>query len=160
MREEHERTLHSSPEQLLCLRQRYWPLRGRKLAQKTDRTCYKCFRYRPAISDTLMGDLPKERVTMFSRPFTTTGVDYAGPYQIRESRRRGRIHVNKGYVAVFVCFSTKAVHLEMVTSLTTEAFLAALSRFTARRGLCTQLFSDNGTNFIGAARELKGFRSS
>lgn len=63
--------------------------------------------------------------------------------------------MSKGYVAVFVYFSTKAVHLEMVTSLTTEAFLAALSRFTARRGICTQLFSDNGTNFVGASRELQ-----
>lgn len=84
-----------------------------------------------------------------------TGVDYAGPLQIRESRRRGRIHVSKGYIAIFVGFSSKAVHLEIVTSLTTEAFLAALSRFTARRGLCEQLFSDNGTNFVGASRDLR-----
>lgn len=155
-REEHEKSLHSSPEQLLCLlRQYYWSLRGRKLAQGTVKACYKCFRYRPVIPDTLMGDLPKERVTMVSRPFTTIGVDYAGPFQIRENRRRGRIHLNKGYVAVFVCFNTRAVHLEIVTSLTTEAFLAALSRFTGRRGICKQLFSDNGTNFVGAARELK-----
>jgi hypothetical protein len=79
----------------------------------------------------------------------------AGPFQIRESRRRGRVHVSKRYVALFVCFSTKVVHLEIVTSLTTEAFLAAFSRFTARRGHCAQLMSDNGTNFVGASRELQ-----
>lgn len=102
-----------------------------------------------------MGDLPKERVTMYARPFVVTGVDYAGPIQIRESRRRSRVRVSKGYLAVFVCFSTKAVHIEIVTSITTEAFVAALTRFTARRGLYERLFSDNGTNFVGAARELR-----
>lgn len=102
-----------------------------------------------------MGDLPPERVRAFTRPFTTTGVDYAGPLQVRESHRRGRVHVSKGYVAVFTCFSTKAIHLELVSDLTTESFLAALSRFTARRGLCSHMFSDNGTNFVGAARELR-----
>nr|XP_012234662.1 PREDICTED: uncharacterized protein LOC105679307 [Linepithema humile] len=102
-----------------------------------------------------MGDLPTQRVNSFTRLFVVTGVDYAGPLQIRESRRRGKIHVSKGYIAVFTCFNTKAVHLELVTELTTEAFLAALSRFTARRGLCSQIFSDNATNFIGAARELQ-----
>lgn len=102
----------------------------------------------------IMGDIPAERVRGFVRPFASTGVDYAGPLQIRE-RRRGRTHISKGYVAVFTYFSTKAVHLEIVTSLTTEAVIAALNRFTARRGLCTRMFSDNGTNFVGAARELE-----
>ncbi|KAG5309734.1 L259 protein, partial [Acromyrmex insinuator] len=83
-----------------------------------------------------------------------SGVDYAGPIQIREGRRRGRISLSKGYIALFVCFHTKAVHLEAVTKLTTEAFLTALWKFTARRGLCTTLYLDNATNFVGAAREL------
>lgn len=101
-----------------------------------------------------MGDLPVERVRSYNRPFTVTGIDYAGPIQIRESRRRGRIHVSKGYIAIFVCTSTKAVHLEMVTDLSTEAFMASLRRFTSRRDLCTQVFSDNGTNFVEATRHL------
>ncbi|XP_039304386.1 uncharacterized protein LOC113004841 [Solenopsis invicta] len=152
MREEHIRMLHCPSEQLLhSMRQRYWPIHGRRLAQKIVRTCVKCFRYNPRIPDISMGDLPKERVIMPTRPFMVTGVDYAGPFQLRESRRRGRLHVSKGYVALFICFSTKAVHLEVVTSLTSEAFIAALSRFTARRGLCAQLFSNNGTNFVGAS---------
>ncbi|XP_071654106.1 uncharacterized protein [Temnothorax longispinosus] len=88
------------------------------------------------------------------RPFTTAGVDYAGPLQVRESRRRGRIHISKAWIAVFTCFATKAVHIELVTELTTESFLAALRRFVARRGICSKIVSDNGTNFVGAAREL------
>lgn len=57
-------------------------------------------------------------------------------------------------MAVFVCFATKAVHLEVVSDLTTEAFIAALKRFIARRGICKNIYSDNGTNFVGANNEL------
>lgn len=156
MKNEHKRLHHCPPEQLLCsVRHRFWPLSGRREAHKVTRNCLQCYRFKPTFPEAKMGDLPAQRVSGFTRPFETTGVDYAGPLQIRESRRRGRIHVSKGYIAVFTCFSTKAVHLELVTELTTEAFLAALRRFTARRGICSQLFSDNATNFIGAARDLK-----
>lgn len=80
-------------------------------------------------------------------------MDYGESFSnVRESKTGSNTNISKGYVAVFVCFSTKALHLEIVSSLTTEAFLAALSRFTARRGLCARLVSDNGTNFVGASR--------
>jgi len=62
--------------------------------------------------------------------------------------------ITKGYIAIFVCFATKAVHIEVVTSLTTESFLAALRRFIAGRGKPKTMYSDNGTNFQGAANEL------
>ena len=52
-------------------------------------------------------------------------------------------------------FSTKAVHLEVVSDLTTAAFLATLRRFIARRGKPSVIWSDHGTNFVGAAREIK-----
>ncbi|XP_011858073.1 PREDICTED: uncharacterized protein LOC105555658, partial [Vollenhovia emeryi] len=156
MRKEHLRLLHCPPEQLLsAVRQRYWPLSGRREARKIVRSCVSCFRFRPTVPELKMGDLPKQRVTGLGRPFRSTGVDYAGPLQLRESRRRGRIHISKGYIAIFTCLSTKAVHIELVSDLTTEAYLAALNRFTARRGICSKIFSDNGTNFVGAARELK-----
>jgi transposase InsO family protein len=61
----------------------------------------------------------------------------------------------KGYIAIFVCFATKAVHIELVTSLTTEAFLAALRRFIAHQGKQRTIYSDNGTNFQGAANQLR-----
>ncbi|XP_011705642.1 PREDICTED: uncharacterized protein LOC105460851 [Wasmannia auropunctata] len=156
MREEHYHMRHCPPEQLLhIIRQRFWPVSGRREAQKVVKRCLKCFRFNPTTPDVPMGDLPKERVKMYTRPFTVTGVDYAGPLQIRESRRRGKPRITKGYVVVFTCFSTKAVHLELVSDLSTEAFLATLRRFTARRGICSQIFSDNGTNFVGAANTLK-----
>ncbi|XP_029054284.1 uncharacterized protein LOC114881619 [Osmia bicornis bicornis] len=153
---EHHRLLHFGPEQLLhSLRQRYWPLSGRREARKMTRGCLQCFRRTPRAPEVIMGDLPRDRVRGFVRPFTNTGVNYAGSLQVRESRRRGRIHIAKAWIAVFTSFSTKAVHLELVTELTTESFLAALRRFVARRGVCSQMSSDNGTNFVGAAGKLR-----
>ncbi|XP_062560004.1 uncharacterized protein LOC134224610 [Armigeres subalbatus] len=99
-----------------------------------------------------MAELPKERVTA-TRPFSITGIDYWGPIQLKPNHRRAA--PCKGYVAVFVCFTTKAVHLELVGDLSTSKFIQALRRFVARRGLCAEIFSDNGRNFIGAANELR-----
>ena len=73
-----------------------------------------------------MGNLPAERVTR-ARPFAQTGFDYAGPFQIKSTKGRG-VNSSKGYLAIFVCLSTKAVHLEVVGDLTTESFLAAVRR--------------------------------
>ena len=78
-----------------------------------------------------MGELPSARVQP-SRPFLTTGVDYAGPISLKLGTPCSKI-ITKGYIAIFVCFATRAIHIEVVTSLTTEAFLAALRRFIARR---------------------------
>jgi hypothetical protein len=100
-----------------------------------------------------MGQLPGERVTP-TRPFTNSGVDYAGPFHIKQGGQRCKI-TTKGYVALFICLSTKAIHLELVPDLSTEAYIAALRRFIARRGLCNNIYSYNGTNFVGAEKELK-----
>lgn len=97
-------------------------------------------------------DLPASRVNQV-KPFYATGVDFAGPFSVTPYRARG-LKSLKVYVCLFVCFTIKAVHLELVSSLSTDAFLAALRRFIARRGRCALLFSDCGTNFVGANREL------
>ncbi|XP_055527315.1 uncharacterized protein LOC129719928 [Wyeomyia smithii] len=99
-----------------------------------------------------MSELPSSRVTA-SRPFSTTGIDYWGPILLKPSHRRAG--PKKAFVAVFICFATRAAHLELVTDLTTAKFLQALRRFVARRGLCHTIYSDNGRNFIGAANELR-----
>lgn len=98
-----------------------------------------------------MGELPKQRVTP-SPPFSVTGVDYAGPMLVKQGSYRPK--VVKSYIAVFVCMSTKAVHLELVSDLTTDAFIAALQRFVSRRGIVLEMHSDNATNFHGAQHEL------
>lgn len=97
-----------------------------------------------------MGSLPASRVTP-APPFARTGIDYAGPFSIKISRNK----TGKTYLCVFVCFVTKAVHLEVVSDLSTVAFLNTLKRFIARRGKPTNLYSDNGTNFVGANNSLK-----
>lgn len=100
-----------------------------------------------------MGDLPASRTT--SAPtFSRTIVDFCEPFLCRCSKGRG-IKTTKGYVAVFVCFVTKAIHLELVSDLTTDAFLASLKRFVSRRGHPNDIYSDNGTNFVGASRVLR-----
>ena len=101
----------------------------------------------------IMGNLPASRVTA-CRPFSRVGIDYAGPILLRTSKGRGQ-HAYKGYIALFVCLATKAVHLEVVSDGTTVAFLAALRRFISRRGRCSQILSDCGTAFVGAAKELR-----
>ncbi|GBN54526.1 hypothetical protein AVEN_127163-1 [Araneus ventricosus] len=99
-----------------------------------------------------MGNPPSERVNV-SAPFSNTGVDFAGPFLIKyKGQRKGTLH--KVYVEIFVCMSIKAVHIEMVTDLTSEAFISALKRFFARRSKCSTLFSDSATNFVDAQAEL------
>ncbi|XP_059056086.1 uncharacterized protein LOC131849964 [Achroia grisella] len=100
-----------------------------------------------------MGDLPSSRVTA-SRPFSRSGVDYCGPINVRISKGRG-CRCFKGYVCLFVCMVTRAIHLEVVSDMTSEGFIAAFKRFVARRGHCQEIWSDNGTNFVGASKELR-----
>ncbi|GFU58966.1 integrase catalytic domain-containing protein [Trichonephila clavipes] len=99
-------------------------------------------KYRATTSKQLMGDLPTHRVTP-SRPFAVCGVDYAGPINILRYRGRGA-KTTKGYIALFVCFATKALHLELVSDLTSETFIASLKRFCARRGAPKHIYCDNG----------------
>ncbi|UYV69354.1 hypothetical protein LAZ67_6003301 [Cordylochernes scorpioides] len=96
--------------------------------------------------------MPRERLTP-GKPFTICGVDYAGPVTIRLSRVRVR-RTEKGYICLFGCLVTRAIHMELVTDASTPTFLAAFKRFVARRGHCHQLYSDRGTNFVGAAQQL------
>ncbi|XP_035222886.1 uncharacterized protein LOC118195671 [Stegodyphus dumicola] len=99
-----------------------------------------------------MGNLPKHRVIL-ERPFFHCGVDYASPISIKFNKGRGA-KSTKGYIALFICLATKALHIEAVSDLTADAFLAALRRFSARRGAPSHIYSDNATNFVGANRKL------
>lgn len=149
----HLRQLHAAPQLLLTiLRLRHWVIGARDLAKRTVRNCVTCCRNRPKTIQQFMAELPSTRVTA-SRPFTTTGIDYWGPIQIKQQHRRAA--PRKAYVAVFVCFSTRAVHIELVADLSTAKFIQALRRFVSRRGICSDIHSDNGRNFVGAANELR-----
>ena len=149
----HESVLHSGIQATLNhLRQTYWLLKGRRAVKEVLHRCVKCHRFKSLTNNQLMGNLPCTRITP-SAPFTNTGVDYAGPFDIRVSKGRGTKSY-KGYISLFICLSTKAIHLEIVSDLTTESFIAALKRFMARRGLCSNIYSDNGTTFVGASSHL------
>ncbi|GBP36694.1 ATP-dependent DNA helicase pif1 [Eumeta japonica] len=99
-----------------------------------------------------MGHLPAER-TNLEFPFFDTGADYAGPIMIAERKGRGCKSI-KTYISIFVCLANRDVHLELVSDLTKEAFISALNRLTVRRGKPSNIFSDNGTSFVGAFNEL------
>ncbi|XP_058810958.1 uncharacterized protein LOC131675834 [Topomyia yanbarensis] len=150
----HERLLHAGPQLLLgTVRLRYWPLGGRDVVRQIVHKFLRCFRVKPTRIQQFMGELPASRVTV-SRPFSRAGVHYFGPVYLRPAPRRPAV---KAYVALFICLCIKAVHLELVSDLSTDRFLQALRRFVARRGKCTDIFSDNGTNFVGARNKLREF---
>jgi hypothetical protein len=154
IRAAHKETLHAGPQATLAhLQQRIWIIGARSRVRKVVRNCTTCTRFTRDRPIQMMSDLPAERVTP-SRPFTHTGLDFGGPFVVKTGLRS----TGKAYLALFVCFSTKAVHLEAVSALTKEACIAALRRFVARRGRPAVLYSDNGTNFIGARNELAGFQ--
>jgi hypothetical protein len=130
---EHTRLHHAGPQLLTAsLHERYWIPRIRNLVKTVIHQCLTCHRCKVQASQQLMGELPSIQVRT-SRPFLTAGVDYAGPTSLRLGTTRSKT-ITKGYIAIFVCFVTKAVHIEVVTILTAEAFLASLRRFIARRG--------------------------
>ncbi|XP_035207870.1 uncharacterized protein LOC118182603 [Stegodyphus dumicola] len=150
----HKKYLHIGAQGLLHqVRLKYWPIHGKGLARKIVHACVICFKNKPIAASQVMGNLPTERITPTS-PFLNCGVDFCGPFHVQFKGQRKGIFP-KIYVAVFICLSTKAIHLEVVTDLTSEAFIAALKRFCARRGKISSIITDNATNFKGAHTELK-----
>ncbi|KAH9642047.1 hypothetical protein HF086_008734 [Spodoptera exigua] len=151
--QEHERLFHAGPQHLLAsIRERFWAIGGRNLARSTTKKCLLCARFRGKTIQPIMGNLPSERTySMF--PFYTCGVDFAGPFTISSRKGRGS-QSSKCYLCLFVCLSTKAIHLELVSSLSSDAFILSLKRFISRRGKPSVIYCDNGTNFRGANNEM------
>ena len=126
---------------------------AKQLARAVCKDCLVCKQRAPRAQAQLMGQLPAPRVNR-APCFIHTGVDYAGPIQLKRGNPR-RPSITKGYLALFVCLATKAVHIEVVSSLSTEALNAALQRFSSSKGLPQHMYSDYGTNFVGAKHELR-----
>lgn len=153
IRDTHLKDLHAGPQTVLSnIRTRFWPLSGRRCVRDVLRKCVICYRVKPRDIVQKMGNLPRSRVTP-SLPFMICGVDYAGPYTIKDSKLRNKKLI-KAYICIFICFSTKAVHIEVVSDLSAEGFLNAFKRFVSRRGLCSEIYSDNAGNFVSANRQL------
>lgn len=134
----HRETLHGGLKLALAtLRQKYWVTNARTSIRSIIHQCLTCHRYASHCKQQLMSALPAARVTQ-SKVFSHTGVDYAGPFDRQLSKHQGR-GTYKGFVAVFVCMATKAIHPELASDLSTKTFLIAFKRF-----VCSDLYSDNG----------------
>ncbi|XP_033229491.1 uncharacterized protein LOC117181028 [Belonocnema kinseyi] len=132
IKDEHKRLMHAGCQSVVAsLREQYWPLSCKNIVKTVLRKCVQCFRVKPVGTEHVMGNLPAGRVTL-ARPFNSSGVDYAGPFLVKD-RTRSRT-TTKAYLCIFVCFVTKAVHLELAIDLTTYGFLSCLQRFISRRG--------------------------
>ena len=151
---EHLRLLHGGPTLVAASLCTLCHIIGsRKTIRSLVRGCFTCRRRSVRPQPQRLGQLPGERTTPGS-VLDNVGVDYAGLVYIKYGFVR-KPTVVKAYICVFVSLSVKAVHQELVSDLTTEAFIASLRRFIARRGKPLTIWSDHGTNFVGAARELK-----
>ncbi|XP_055931694.1 uncharacterized protein LOC129962029 isoform X2 [Argiope bruennichi] len=149
----HKKALHSGVQTTLYLiRQQYWIPAGQAKVKSVIKRCLTCFRVKNKTIQQMMGDLPRDRVIP-SRPFEKVGLDFAGPIITKPNLKRSRVTL-KSYIAIFICFSTRATHFEVVSDLTTESFLACLRRFIARWSKPSIIWSDNATNFKGAKNIL------
>ncbi|CAK1597101.1 unnamed protein product [Parnassius mnemosyne] len=147
----HKEASHANRERVVNdLRTRYHILRLRPTVREVERRCLRCRVRKATPRPAVIGDLPPERLGAFARPFTYTGIDYFGPITVTIGRRH-----EKRWIALFTCLTTRAVHLEIVYSLTTDSAISALRRMAARRGWPRVIYSDNGTNFHGADTELR-----
>ena len=137
---------------LSVLRERFWVPKGLQTVKKIRKSCVQCQRIhgRPQIPQ--MAPLPPFRANQPLQVFQECGVDYTGAFTTIQGRGKTRL---KRYGCIFTCMVTRAVHIEISASMGTSDFLDCLIRFVARRGRPANIYSDNGTNFVGASREMR-----
>ena len=135
---------------LAKLQENYWILGANTTIKRLLFKCVTCRKYLARKLQQKMADLPVERLQAHEPPFTNVGIDYFGPFEVK----RGRIVV-KRYGVIFTCLVTRAVHLEIAFTMDTNSCINAIRRFIARRGVVKYIRSDNGSNLVGACRELK-----
>ncbi|KAI5725624.1 hypothetical protein M8J77_003545 [Diaphorina citri] len=153
----HLLTLHGGPKLVQSLiHRKYWIINSRNVIRLVLSKCVACTKLKAHTIQPIMADLPVSRVTQ-GRPFLNVGIDFGGPFSYKTGPRRNS-PIDKCYMALFICMATKCIHLELVSSLSTAAFIAALDRFVGRRGLPHCIFSDNGTNFRGASSYLENIQ--
>ena len=142
---------HSGREHVLAaVRERYWIIHGNSTVRRVLSNCFGCKRRQAKAVEQKMGDLPYDRVDPGQPPSTRIGVDYFGPFLVREKRS-----MVKRYGVIFTCLAIRAIHLEVAKTLDTNSFIMALRRFIARRGQVKVIRSDNSTNLVGGEKELR-----
>ena len=133
-----------------AIRQEFWILNCRAEIRKIAHHCPYCRRRRARPHAPKMADLPSVRLKAHLPPFSHVGVDYFGPLTVKRLRK-----TEKRYGCLFTCLVTRAVHIEIAYTLDTDSYIMALRRIISRRGKPQRILSDNGTNFVGANRELR-----
>ena len=142
----HSGTLHV----LSNIRTKFWIVKGHATVKRVLRNCRKCRLWKAEVGEQLMSPLPVCRVTPSACVFQHVGLDYFGPITIKQGRNN-----LKRYACVFSCMSTRALHIEIAFALDTSSFMNVFCRFCGRRGFPSDIYSDNGSNFIGAEREMR-----
>ncbi|KAL0821975.1 hypothetical protein ABMA28_005363 [Loxostege sticticalis] len=151
VKEYHIQAGHAGNEQVVNeLRQKYWLVRLRPTVRTVAAQCYICRIRKATPKPPRLGDLPEARLTHHQRPFTVCGVDLFGPIEVTVGRQKPL-----RYGVLFTCLTVRAIHIEIVSSLTADALIMALRRMAARRGWPKSIYSDNGTNMRGADKELR-----
>ncbi|XP_055614497.1 uncharacterized protein LOC129760849 [Uranotaenia lowii] len=147
----HKRYLHANGESVVNeIRQRFHIPNLRSVVRKVTKSCRVCKIRKAKPIVPRMAPLPTARLQAFVKPFTYIGLDYFGPMNVRIGRS-----LVKRWVALFTCLTIRAVHLEVVHSLTTESCKMAIRRFIVCHGSPLEIYSDNGTNFVGANNDLR-----
>ena len=147
----HQMSGHSGSEYVLSLlRERFWVVKASSAVRRVLSRYTRCRRHQGPLCEQKMADLTVDRLTADQPHFTSVGVDYFGPFQVRRGRSLLKI-----YGVIFTCLAIRAVHIEVAHSLDTDSFPLALRRFIARRGQVKQIRSDNGTNFTSGEKELR-----
>ncbi len=130
----HRKHFHCSKDIIFAeMSKRYYLLHGyNNIAKGIICNCVWCRRIRGITASQIMGQLPRERITI-ARKFSTLGVDFTGHFNVKCLNHRSA-KTNKAHAAIFVCFVTRAVHLEIISNLSTAMFLQGLARLCAHRG--------------------------
>ena len=128
---------------LSLLRGKFWVINASSMVRRLLASCFDCRRRQTPVNEQKMADLPQDRVTAGLPPFSNVGVDFFGPFMVKQGRRQV-----KRYGCIFTCLAIRAVHIEVTHSLDTDSFIDALQGFMARRGRPVLVRSDNGGNFV------------
>ena len=126
----------------------YWVINCNAAVRSTISKCVRCKILRRKFQQQKMADLPKDRISE-EPPFSYCGIDMFVPFTVKDGRKE-----KKRYGALFTCLSSRAVHIEVSHSMSTDPFIMCLRRFIGRRGYVRVIRTDNGTNFVGASAEL------
>ena len=149
----HQRAGHSGMGHTWALlRQQFWVIKGAATLRQVIGKYVLCRKRNAKAGEQLMANLSEGRLKVNSPPFAHVGIDDFGPFLVKQGRSE-----TKRYGYIFSCLTVRAVHIEVARDLSTDAFINAMRRFIARRGNPLCIYSDNGTNFIGAERLSKRF---